>query len=386
MKNENVILTIDRRPQPDIGADLIDLEVETDDHLASLFKLVLPLVTTKKPGTLAYLDDSRLKIGNSVSIKVGFGIKTETLIDGFITHLKPQIEKDPSQCTMEVWGMDKSIRMDRIEVLKDWPNKKDSDIAAKIFKDYSLIPDVDVTKVIHNQKVSTIVQRETDMQFLKRLAERNGFVCYVENNTGYFKKPNFSQPHQAELKFGFDEAATLKRFSIDVNGVSPTSAQMFQVDRLNKKILNVEVKKSDRKSLGASKPNSLCKSMFDSPRVYAGKNAVTNEAEMKALCNGMVGEAEMFVFVRGEVAGNKLGQIIKPGKMVKISGVGNTYSGYYYLSHVTHSLNHGGYIQHFEARRNALGSIPFGAIAAGAAAVALTALDYTPSFGGGTGK
>ena len=386
MKNENIILYVNNKKEPGIGADLIDLEVETGLHLASMFKLVLPLVTAKKPGTLAYLDDYRLQIGNPVAIKVGFGVKTEPIMDGYITHLKPRIEQDPGKCVIEVWGMDKSIRMDRIEVLKDWPNKKDSDIAAEIFEKYSLKPDIDTTSVVHNEKVSTIVQRETDIRFLKRLAERNGFVCYVEIDTGYFKKPDFSRPHQAELKFVFGEEGTLKRFSVDVNGVSPTGAKMFQVDRLNKKVMEVKVGKSGQTSLGRSTPDSLCTSINDSPLVYAGKNAATGKPEMEALCKGMVQEAEMFITARGEVAGNKLGQIIKPGQMVKISGVGEAYTGLYYLSQVTHALNANGYIQQFEARRNALNSVSFGAIAAGTAAVALTALDFAPTLGRGTGK
>jgi len=383
MKNENIILTINKKPQSDIGADLIALEVETDDRMASIFKLVLPLVTAKKPGTLAYLNDNRLKIGASVAVKAGFGIKTETLIDGYITHLKPQIEQDPTKCIIEVWGMDKSIRMDRIEVLKAWTNKTDSDIAREILKKYSLIPDVESTTVVHNEKVSTIVQRETDIQFLKRLAERNGFVCYVESSTGYFKKPVLSKPPTAELRFDFDENAVLKTISVEVNGVSPTGAKMYQVDRLNKKTVSVEVSKSNWKKLGLSTPDSLCTSIFKSPVVFAGKNAATGSQEMKALCEGMVSEAEMFVTLRGEVAANKLGKVIKTGQIVKISGVGDMYGGLYYLSHVTHSFSKSGYIQHIEARRNGLGSLSLASIAAGASAAALTALDFAPLSGSG---
>ena len=34
--------------------------------------------------------------------------------------------------------MDASVLMDRVEVLKDWPNRKDSDIAQEIFDTYGL--------------------------------------------------------------------------------------------------------------------------------------------------------------------------------------------------------------------------------------------------------
>ena len=36
--------------------------------------------------------------------------------------------------------MDASVLMDREDKLKDWPNKKDSDIATEIFRRYGLTP------------------------------------------------------------------------------------------------------------------------------------------------------------------------------------------------------------------------------------------------------
>ena len=63
--------------------------------------------------------------------------------------------------------MDAGVLMDRDDVLKDWPNKKDSDIAEEIFRAYGLDAVVTDTSVVHDEEVSTIIQRETDMQFLR---------------------------------------------------------------------------------------------------------------------------------------------------------------------------------------------------------------------------
>jgi phage protein D len=70
-----------------------------------------------------------------------------------------------------------------------WPQARDSTIATTIFESHSFVPSVVETPVEHDKKVSTIMQRETDMQFLKRLALRNGYECYVDGNTGYFVPP-----------------------------------------------------------------------------------------------------------------------------------------------------------------------------------------------------
>lgn len=353
MKNENIVLEFKSIRSADIGRDLLALEVECDDQLASMFKLWLPM-KPKKGGSLTYLDDERLNVWNHVSVRAGFDMKTRSLFYGYITHVKPHIDPDPTQCVLEVWGIDKSILMDRKEVIKDWPNQKDSDIAQQILRKYAFRCDVEDTGVVHDKKVSTIIQRETDMQFLKRLAERNGFRCYVEDMTAYFRKPKLKQARQAVLAFKFGEESVLRRFSVEVNGLSPTSVNMFQVDRLNKKAINVSVNKSDQPLLGTMGASSFHPPHTPRPRVYAGMNAVTGKAEMEKLCKGMAAESEWFVTAEGEIAANKLGDIVRPGGIVLISGAGKAYSGKYYVSHVTHSFSPGGYVQHFKAKRNAL--------------------------------
>ena len=70
--------------------------------------------------------------------------------------------------------MDASVLMDRDDIVKAWPNKKDSDIAGEVFQTYGLTPQVTDTEVIHDEEVSTIIQRETDIRFLRRLASATG--------------------------------------------------------------------------------------------------------------------------------------------------------------------------------------------------------------------
>ena len=75
---------------------------------------------------------------------------------------------------------------------------------------------------------------------------------------------------------------------------------------------------------------------------------------MAALCQGLFHEAEWFVTAEGEIAGNQYGHVLKPRGTVTIKGVGETYSGIYYVTHVTHTFTSSGYTQSFRAKRNAL--------------------------------
>ncbi len=80
---------------------------------------------------------------------------------------------------------------------------------------------------------------------------------------------------------------------------------------------------------------------------------------MTALAQGLYHEGTWFVTGEGEIAANDYGHVLKARRTVTIKGVGETYSGVYYVTHVTHSFTLDGYTQHFRVKRNGL--MPTGA-------------------------
>lgn len=351
--HENFTIEVGGEEASDLYADLISLEVELDEELASMFRLRLA-IPLQPDGTWTYLDDERLIAWTRLTITAGFESDTEELISGYITHVNPYFDEDPARCALEIWGMDGSALMDREEKLKDWPNKKDSDIASEILGLYNFTPEVEDTEVVHDEAISTIIQRETDMQFLKRLALRNGFECYVEGATGYFVRPQVDATPQPVLAVHFGNETNVNRFSIAVNALSPANVTMFQVDRTNKEVLDAVAEMSEQTALGRTDAAGLLGVGMDPGRTYIGMNAATGSPEMTALCQGLFHRSEWFVMGEGEIAGNYYGHVLKPRKTVTIKGVGETYSGVYYVTHVTHSFTADGYIQFFKVKRNAI--------------------------------
>ena len=204
--------------------ELISLEVELDTELASMFRLHLAI--RRQDGIWTYLDDERFSIWQPMTIQAGFEDGMEDLIAGYITHVRPDFDPDLSRCGLEIWGIDNTALMDREEKLHAWPNEKDSSIATQIFGLYGFSSVVDDTQVVHDEAVSTIIQRETDIQFLKRLALRNGFECYVEGTTGFFRKPRSRPPHTQSLRYIM---ARDHRQSRDFRGQCPHPGQCDDV-------------------------------------------------------------------------------------------------------------------------------------------------------------
>jgi phage protein D len=331
--------------------DVISLEVE----LASMFRLRLA-IRQQRNGTWTYLDEEQFRPWNPLSITGGFETGMEELLSGYITHVKPDFPRHAAQCSLEIWGMDGSVRMDREEKLQDWPNNKDSAIAAQIFARYGFASFVDDTEIVHDEAVSTIIQRETDMQFLKRLALRNGYECYVEGTTGFFQLPRLANTPQPVLAVHFGNDTNVNHFSLEVNALTPTKVTMFQVDRTNKDTLGRTMEAGQQKVLGAVKAAAIRPpgDLIAPGHVYVSMNAATGGVEMGTLCQELFHQAEWFVTAVGEIDGKRYDHVLKPRQTVTIKGVGATYSGVYYVTHVTHTFTPQGYTQFFRAKRNAL--------------------------------
>ena len=88
--------------------------------------------------------------------------------------------------------------------------------------------------------------------------------------------------------------------------------------------------------------------------VQLGQSVTTGRAEMEALCQAVHDNGEWFVTGEGEVAANYYGTILMPRRTVTIKGIGQTYSGVYYVTRVTHAFAIDGYTQTFTVKRNAL--------------------------------
>lgn len=353
MPSEVFSIEIDGEEISNAYQDLVGLEVELDDELAGMFRFRLGL-TLQADGVWTHLDDELFRVWKPVVIRAGFDEPSEELISGFITHVRPAFDPDPSKVLLDIWGMDKSVLLDREEKLKDWPDKKDSDIATEIFNLYGLTPEVEDTTVVHDEALSTIIQRETDMQFLRRLALRNGYECYIQGDTGYFRPPQIDEEPQPVLAAHFGEQTTLHNFIAEVNALAPSNVAMFQIDRTNKEVIEVAVETSQQTSLGGTDAAGLLGLGMEPAKNYIARNGASSDPEMTALCQGIYHRAEWFITAEGDIPGNLYAHVLFPRATVTIKGVGETYSGVYYVSHVTHIFNPGGYTQKMKVKRNGL--------------------------------
>ena len=359
MENEYLVVKLAGQEAEDFYACLTTIEVALDEAKASEFKIDLVL-WRQSDGTWLHLDDERLQAFTEVTVSTHFENQAEEpLISGYITGIKPHFDPNPEQCTLAIRGMDKSVLLARAEKLQAWPNQKDSDIATQIFNQYGLTPQVTDTQVIHDEAVATIIQRETDMQFLTRLARRNGLECFVDGDTGYFQAPNMNSPPQPILAAHFEEQTNLDKIDLEIKALSPLNqVSLWQVNPFDgKQILTVAINAAQRDqqpALGQTEPQQLATADFEPSQVYLSREVTTGQPEMEALCQSVFHQAEWFVTGEGLVSANRYGHVLKPRQTVTITGIGETYSGVYYVTAVTHRFTRSGYTQTFRVKRNGI--------------------------------
>ena len=346
-------ITINEEPAPDLFTFLLEMEVEEDHRLASILRIKLA-ANRQKDGLWTFLDDDRIKPWNKVKISVNLSGDEVELIDGYITQLKTHIDVDESSSFLEIWGMDATSLMSLEEKRKDWPNKTDSDIAREIFQNYNLTPEVEDTLLVHDEAISTIIQRETDIEFLKRLARRNGFECSVKGEIGYFRRPVLTEAPQPVLAAQFGPETNLFYFDARINALRPTAVEMHQIDTIGKEIQDAVVDSTEQRQLGRDHALSIALLSSITPRLFVKHAVVTSQPEMENLCRALFNEAQWLIEATAEIDSVLYGAILQAKHLVPIKGVGEVFSGTYYVTKVKHFFTYDRYTQRFNARRNAM--------------------------------
>lgn len=345
-------ISIAEQPTPDLFLDLLEMEVEEDHRLASVFRIRLAM-RLQDDGTWKYLDDPRLQLWAKVEVKVSIDDNSTSLIIGYVTNIDAHIDKDENSSYLELKGMDATCLMNLEEKIQDWPNQSDSDIASAVFSKYNLTAQVDDTQVTHDDTVATIIQRETDIQFLKKLARRNGYECVVRGNTGYFVAPVLTGQPQPVLAAYFGPDTNLDSFDASILGAKPTQVEMHQIDTIEKQIVDASGTQGQQSQLGENSFTTFSPPGGATSKTFVRHALGTGQQEMQALCQAISDEAEWFIEAHGEVDAVVYGNILQSRQLVPIKGVGEMFSGMYYVTNVKHSFNLEHYIQKFKARRNA---------------------------------
>ena len=329
----------------DAESDLVSVNVLDDVNAAGMFTFTL-LSWENKEMRVIWIDDDQFKEGNAVEIDMGYRDNMKTLFHGEITSLEPDFPNDRSP-TLTVMGYDRRHRLMGRRKTRTFLQMKDSEIAGEIAADWSLTPDVENTAVTLDY---VLQHNQTDFEFLQERAQRIGYEMVVSDTTLKFRR----------RKNDGSAILTLSR-DVELLDFSARLTTMGQIEEVYVQGWNAKDKKEivaksrigDERPMGGSASGpAATRRAFNGNRDSGVDTPVLSQAEADQLAQGWFGEMALS-YVEGY--GNCIGEPdLCAGTLVQLEGLGNRFSGSYYVTSTEHSYRPSvGYRTTFNVRRNA---------------------------------
>ena len=338
-------------------------QIEIEDHasMADMLRLRLAVAVREDGSGWTLVDDAifarlaKLKL----SVTVGSG-PAVPLIEAYVIDVDTNFSNEPDGSTFTVTAMDPTVLMHLDEKVKAWPNMMDSDVASAIFSDasYGFTPVVESTKWSRQENDHTLMQRGTDIQFLKRLADRNGYECFVELTDagqieGHFHPSKRDGKPQGTLTVNMGSATNVDKFHARFDMLGPTVAKARTLDPDDASAQD-----------GDAQEGTQSEGMGDAPtvpadrprRVLLSQLAMAQSGEAQRYAQAVVDRSSWSIVAEGELHTVAYGGVLKAKQPVLVRGAGREFSGRYYVERVLHVISgDGSYIQRFTLRRNATG-------------------------------
>lgn len=345
-------------PAPyDVLQALQSVEVTNDSETGDGFQMTF---TMQKDRSLDYglLNSSALKPDTRVVIGALMGVLPEVLIDGVIEH--QQFQVDPSSgATLTVTGKDVSAVLDRDEKNEPYPNQPDFVIVTRIllgYPQYGLVPDVRPTTDVPIMIDRIPRQQETDLAFINRLAERNGFVFYIEPltlgvNRAYFGPETRLSLPQPALTQGMGPSTNVTSLSFSHDALEPVGVEGLFVDPFFKLSLPIPALPSLKippLAASPSRPRRKRKTR-DTANQNPARAATTAIAAATNAADAVTGD--------GELDAARYGRVLRARRLVGVRGAGLSYDGLWYVRGVTHQIEPGKYTQRFRISREGTGTL-----------------------------
>jgi phage protein D len=346
---------------PELIKDVLQISIEESLHLPAMFSLVIhnSYVPTSdrdqnqpwrysKNGHDLFEIGTKLRLGFVSSTTRSNDFKSESedfLIEGEITAIEAHFN-EKSEAPIIVRGYDVSHRLHRGRYNRSFLNQTDSDIAKKIAKEVG----IKVGKNIEDSGETheyVFQENQTNMEFLRERAAAIGFELFIQGQELYFRKP------KSQKSLDLTWLVNISSFNTRIASAEQVSAvEVRSWDYTQKRLISATAKSANLVTKTGNEIGSSTSTKFDLDRqppkitVVDRPVATTKQAEnmAQALCDELGGE---FVYADAKAEGNPK---IRPGTVVDLKGMGDRFSGKYYVTETRHFYHQQIYKTEFSVR------------------------------------
>ena len=364
---------------------IAQMEIEESSDRPGALLLRLPVNRTSA-GDLQFVGDGTFEPLTNVTVTVtpaASGASPQCIFDGYVLSWRLHLDRALTSSTIDIWAQDASWLMNIDDTVTEWSGQTDGEVANAIFAKYGFTPaagNTDSDSPSHTPDGHTLLQRATDLQFLRGLARRGGKLCRVACNgtpgqrTGYFVVPGAAVQPVTTISVVDPDAWTVDTLDFDWDVMRPTEADASQVDLTQSADGGTDV------SADASGLPSL--DARDYP-AYLGQSstllltAPADVPELEQRTAAVLTESGFFARCSGEVDADRIAAILRVGDVVTIEGAGNLQSGNWLVWNVRHRFSLESWKMAFTLVRNAMG--PAGGGTLGSLAGSIPGPDAVPS-------
>jgi phage protein D len=335
-----IYLKVDGKPaSAEVMRDLRELVVDTSLHLPDMFTIHLD------DPNMIWVDDAQFNVGKVVEIsgkEAGASSDTDLIIDGEITALEPEMTEFGAT-TVIFRGYDKTHRLHSGKKTRTFLQFSDSDIVKKIAQESGLSAVTDATNEVYEH---VFQDYQTDIDFLRDRARRNGYYLYLQDGKLHFCREPSAGSKTPVLEWGVNLMTFQARFT---TAEQVADAEVHGWDAKQKKAI---IGKSNTPR-GTPRVNSVnhggnaAKSAFGiNSKDVVNDHPVRTQGEADALAQSVLDDrCHAFFEAEGSCFGNPN---VRAGAEVEIKGVGSRFSGRYRITRAVHRYNLTGYITEFE--------------------------------------
>jgi hypothetical protein len=346
------------RPAPyEVTSALVSAKVTNDGEGGDGFEMTFTLGKGQS-ADYRLLRSGVLEPFTRVIVGVLLGVTPRVLIDGVITHHELSPGDEPGLSTLTVKGRSISLMLDLEERNEKYENQPDSVIFARIIGRYArfgLFPQPSPTTEVPIEIQRIPQQHGTDLDFIRNLANRNGFVFYVEPltfgvNRAYFGPENRLDVPQPALSTNLGPARNVEDLYFHHDALASAIVEGALVDPFTKLSLPIP-------QLPSLKVPPLSLGPLRARRKRRLRNAANQNAAraaVSALAETMREPDPIKGYGRLDTV--RYGHVLKARGLVGVRGAGETYDGFYYVRAVTHTISPGSYTQSFTLSREGTGS------------------------------
>jgi phage protein D len=295
---------------------------------------------------LKYIDGDLLVEGAKVEIKVGYVDQLKSLIAGEVTAIEPEFSENEAPA-LKIHGYDLLHRFRRGRKTRSFTKMKDSEIAEKIARELQLRAEAEDTQITHDYVLQS---NQTDIDFLLERARRIRYEVVIKDKTLHFRKAANNKGKVITLEFGL----TLKSFYPRLNTLGQVSEVLVQGwDPKTKKAIAGKAREGDEisKMQGAKLGAAISENAFAAAQTIIVDHPIFSEGEANQIAIGKFNEMTVgFITGEGAAIGNA---DITAGEVIELKGLGQRFSGLYYVTSATHIVNAQGYNTKFTVARNA---------------------------------